>query len=200
MRTALDSRLAKGSGSAEEHAAAQARLYVAAPSFDEVYDQHFGFVWRTARGLGVPEANVDDAVQEVFMIVHRKLPSYEPRGSILSWLFAIARRVAKDCRRSNARRDAHELTAADSVSAGDDPQRNAATRQLLRIVEAFTEELDEDRRALFVLAQVEGLPLASVAQILGINPNTAYSRLQVLRKDLAGRLQPPTSEFGDRNG
>ncbi len=158
------------------------------PSFDQVYEDHFGFVWRSVRGMGVPEANVDDAVQDVFVVVHRKLPSYEPRGSIGSWLFGIARRVAKDYRRSVARRGTHDLQAAESVSASDDPSGNAETRQILRVVERFMDELDDERRAIFVLAQVEGLPVASVAQMLGLNPNTTYSRLQVLRKELTTRL------------
>src|SRR5262245_1929044 len=67
--------------------------------FDEAYARHFDFVWRNVRRLGVPEAEVDDAVQEVFLVVHRKLSSYAPRASLKAWIFGVVARVARDHRR-----------------------------------------------------------------------------------------------------
>ncbi len=64
------------------------------PAFDDVYTAHVGFVWRIARTLGVPAAALEDAVQDVFVVVHRRLPEFEPRAAITTWLFAITRRVA----------------------------------------------------------------------------------------------------------
>ena len=74
------------------------------PSFEELYDTYFAFAWRCARGLGVPPGNLDDAVQEVFIVIHRKLGDFRPNGSIQSWIFGIVRRVAKDFRRTEARK------------------------------------------------------------------------------------------------
>jgi RNA polymerase sigma-70 factor (ECF subfamily) len=64
------------------------------PSFDEVYAENFAFVWRVLRTFGLSEAQIEDAVQDVFFVVHRRLPDWEGRAAITTWLFAIARRVA----------------------------------------------------------------------------------------------------------
>ena len=77
------------------------------PSLEQWYRDHFAFVWRSARRLGVHRAQLDDAVQDVFMIVHRKLDSYEPHQSPQAWLFAITRRVAADHRRTARRKWNH---------------------------------------------------------------------------------------------
>ncbi|HSD87703.1 MAG TPA: sigma-70 family RNA polymerase sigma factor, partial [Kofleriaceae bacterium] len=76
----------------------------AAPSFDEVYAAHFAFVWRVLRTFGVPDAALEDAAQDVFVVVHRRLPEFEGRAAITTWLFAIARRVAGAHRRKDTGR------------------------------------------------------------------------------------------------
>src|SRR6185503_12095574 len=75
------------------------------PSFEEVYDAQFDFVWRSLRQMGVSEHDADDAVQDVFVVVHRKLPAFEPRATIKTWLFSIVLRVAQDHRRSARRKE-----------------------------------------------------------------------------------------------
>src|SRR5687767_14378132 len=81
-----------------------------APAFDEVYEAHVGFVWRVLRTFGVPEAVIEDAVQDVFIVVHRRLGEWQGRAAITTWLFAIARRVAGAHRR---RVDRHIERMAD---------------------------------------------------------------------------------------
>src|SRR5262245_19722044 len=68
-------------------------------SFKEVYDEHFRFVWRSLRRLGVPESDVADAVQDVFIVVHRRLGEFEGRSKVTTWLYGICYRVAHDRRR-----------------------------------------------------------------------------------------------------
>src|ERR1041384_5180517 len=80
------------------HALAEPRS-AAIPAFDEVYAAHVGFVWRVLRTFGVPDAQIEDAVQDVFVVVHRRLAEWEGRAAITTWLFAIARRVASTHRR-----------------------------------------------------------------------------------------------------
>src|SRR5262245_39607962 len=63
--------------------------------FEEVYDEHIDFVWRSLRLLGVADAQLDDAIQDVFVVVHRKLDTFEGRASIRTWIFGIALRVAR---------------------------------------------------------------------------------------------------------
>src|SRR6185436_19202677 len=68
--------------------------------FEEVYEQNVTFVWRSARRLGVADAAIDDVVQEIFVVVHRRLREFEGRSSLKTWLFAIVLRVVRDHRRS----------------------------------------------------------------------------------------------------
>jgi hypothetical protein len=85
------------------------------PHFDEIYRDHFAFVWRSARRLGVDASSLDDVVQEVFVIAHRRLPSFEGRSSVSTWLFGITLRVARDHRRSRARRPLDPHAEPDSL-------------------------------------------------------------------------------------
>src|SRR5262245_44836563 len=70
-----------------------------APTLDAIYEAHVAYVWRVVQRLGVPESSADDAVQDVFLVVHRKLDGFEGRSSIRTWLYGIALRVARDHRR-----------------------------------------------------------------------------------------------------
>lgn len=165
--------------------------------FSKVYADHFDFVWRAARGLGVNPANVDDVVQEVFLIVHRKLGALEHPEALRSWLFGIARRVCKDHRRSAARRGPHvELDHQRDVNPQGDPQAHAVGRQELRLVEKYVDDLDEENRALFFLALVEGLAIADAAKALKLNSNTTYSRVRVLRQELQALLSQDETVTG----
>jgi RNA polymerase sigma-70 factor (ECF subfamily) len=153
-------------------------------SFEAVYKAHFPFVWRCASALGVPEANLDDAVQEVFVVVHRKLGSFEPESALKSWLFGITRRVAKDYRRSLRRRGIRvSLTDARLEAHSADPHAEARRKEALRMVEGFVDTLDEERRDLFVLSEIEEMPVSEIAEVLRLNPNTLYSRLKIIKQD-----------------
>src|SRR3954470_18698677 len=74
-----------------------------------VYEAHVDFVWRGFRRLGVPASRLDDAVQDVFLVVHRRLDSFEVRSSVKTWLFGIALRVARDHHRSRRRKEPRGL-------------------------------------------------------------------------------------------
>ncbi len=160
------------------------------PTFEDVYAAQFEFVWRAARGLGMGPGNVDDVVQEVFLIVHRKLGTLESPAALRSWLFGITRRVCKDHRRSQARRGPHvELDQQREVDPGGDPQAHLVGRQALQVVERYVEGLEEENRALFFLTLLEGLPIADAARALNLNANTTYSRVRALRQELQGLLE-----------
>ena len=158
----------------------------AIPAFDAVYAAHVGFVWRVLRTFGVPEAQVEDAVQDVFVVVHRRLGEWQGRAAITTWLFAIARRVASAHRRRADRRTrelADELRDARIDDAGAvDPFAEASRAQAAATVLAILEQLDHDKRAVFVLVELEQLSVPEVARILGLNLNTAYSRLRLARQ------------------
>ncbi len=179
-----------GTGSVHDSPASSGSRRLLPLDFEEVYAEHFAFIWRSIRGLGVPPAAADDIAQDVFVIVHRKLDSLQSPQALKSWLFGIARRVCKDYRRSNMRRGPHlELDAQREVDGSSDPQQRAVSRQALGAVERFAESLDDERRAIFFLALIEGLPVSEVAETLGVNPNTTYSRVRVLRQELTQLLE-----------
>ena len=153
--------------------------------FESLYEEQFAFVWRTVRALGVPSAAVDDAVQEVFIVLHRRIPDYKPTASVRSWVFGVVRRVAKDFRRAGRRRgilvevnDTH--IRADAIN----PYISATRNQALAIVEDFARTLDEERRAVFVLSELEQMPVPEIASALALNLNTVYSRVRALRQGL----------------
>lgn len=153
------------------------------PGFDEVYTSHFDFVWRSVRRLGVPVSLLDDATQDVFVVVHRRLGDFEGRSSMKTWLFGIALRVAKDYRVRARRHDFADVDAdtlrAEAESADDTVER----REAARLLDTLLTSIDEERRPVFILAELEGVAVPEIAGLLQIPLNTAYSRLRLARAD-----------------
>ena len=133
---------------------AEARAHV--PEFADVFRQHFDFVWRTLRSLGVPESGVDDAVQDVFISVHRRLPEFEGRSALKTWIYSIAYHTAQNHRRSARRRETLPLEP-DLVSGAPGPGELAAGAQAGRFVLRFLDQLAPERRDVFVLCVLEEL-------------------------------------------
>jgi len=159
-----------------------------ARSLEEVYCRHLGFVWRSLAGLGVHEDLLEDAAHEVFMIVHRKLDTFDGSSTMTTWLYGIARRVAANHRRSNARtvrRRGIEHEPAASI-APDEGVRRSEAREL---VARFLDTLDPHAREIFRLRDVEGLRAPEIASLLGLNVNTVYSRSRATRKRFREHIQ-----------
>lgn len=148
--------------------------------FDEVYETHLGFVWRTLASLGVPEADLEDAAQEVFVVVHRRLDEFEGRAAITTWLFAIARRIASDRARKRARRE--RPVPADVADTSETPREAAQRAEARALLLELLDQLDDDKREVFVLVEIEQLPVKQVAGLLGLKLNTAWSRLRLARR------------------
>jgi RNA polymerase sigma-70 factor (ECF subfamily) len=150
--------------------------------FDALYRAHFPFVWRTLRRLGVMEAQLDDASQEVFVVVHRRFAEFQPDSSPKAWLYAIAQRVASDQRRT-VRRKGNLMPLHDDMPASEKtPLESAMRNQAGDIVLAFLQTLDTDRRTAFILAELEQMSAPEVARISGANVNTVYYRIASARK------------------
>jgi RNA polymerase sigma-70 factor (ECF subfamily) len=147
-------------------------------SFEEVYRASFDFVWRALRGMQVPEHALEDAAQEVFVVVLRRLPAFDGRSSVRTWLFEIALNVARNVRRSARRKGRSvpldEELAADSAS----PAAEAENRRALELVLAVMETLDEDQRIVLFLTEVEQLTSPEIAELVGANVNTVSTRLR----------------------
>lgn len=153
-------------------------------SFRELYEENFRFVWRSLRRLGVREGDVADAVQDVFLIVHRKLSEFEGRSKMTTWLFGICLRVARDRRRL-----AHERLRSEDdepvLEASDDRADVAATverRQGIAMVERLLNNLPDEQRTVFLLFELEGMSGEQIAESLGIPLGTVYSRLRIARE------------------
>jgi RNA polymerase sigma-70 factor, ECF subfamily len=153
----------------------------------DLYEQHFAFVWRSLRALGVQPALLDDAVQEVFLVVHRRGKDFEGRSAVRTWLFGIAYRVAANFRRSARRRPTDPLSE-DLTTDRPDPEQTAAQAEAARFVEAFLAELDDHLRAAFTACVLEEMSGREAAEALGVNVNTLASRLRIARERFAARM------------
>lgn len=165
------------------------------PAFVEVYEAHVRFVWRTLRRLGVPDKDCDDATQDVFLVVHRRLHEFRPDAPLEHWLFRITSRIARDHRRSGRRKSPaeHGLVAVDSADVEDAAQGSpvdAAERSAAaRLIRDLLQELDEPKREVFILAELEQLTAPEIAQALELPLNTVYSRLRRARLEFEAALE-----------
>jgi RNA polymerase sigma-70 factor (ECF subfamily) len=162
------------------------------PSFRALFDAELTYVWNALRRLGVHEADVEDIVHDVFLVVHRHLAAYDPSRPLRPWLFGICVRTASDYRRlARHRREAPPLEDEPPDSAPG-AEEMLARRQAQRLVTQALDVLDLDRRAVLILHDLEEQPMPVVAAALEIPLNTAYSRLRLARQDFAqavSRLQ-----------
>jgi RNA polymerase sigma-70 factor (ECF subfamily) len=161
--------------------------------FEALYRAHFNFVWRTLRRLGVPESALDDAAQEVFVVVHRRFADLVPDSSPKAWLYAIAQRVASDQRRSVRRKGNLLPLHGDMLARDRNPLESAIQSQANDLVLEFLESLDPDRRTAFILVELEQMSAPEVARIAAANLNTIYYRISSARKAFAVFVEQRTS-------
>lgn len=152
------------------------------------YDEHFDFVWRTLRRLGVPESVLDDAAQEVFVVAFRRQEDFEGRSSHRTWLYGIAWNRARELARSARRRPEHELPDILPPASGADAEQAAIESEALRLAYRLLDALAPERRAVLLMAEVDGMSAPEIAKILGISPNTVYSRIRLARRDFEAAL------------
>ena len=145
-----------------------------------VFAEHSPFVRRKLRQFGVSFADSDDAVQQVFLVVHRRFAAYLQIPFKRTWLFSVSRLVARTYHRGLRRADAQQrwLMAPSWV----DPEQVLMHREARRLVSGFLERLDESQRMPFYLADVEGLTAPEIAAELDVNINTVKSRLRAARR------------------
>lgn len=156
---------------------------VRTPSFEAVFRDEHDFVWRTLRHYGVPDPALDDATQDVFVVVHRRLPDFDGRGPLRSWLIGIARRVATRHRvRSDVRAQREApLGAVEPSASGPSPHTGAIRVEAVDFVSSFLDTLAPKLRDVFQLCEIEGMSAPEVADVLNIYVNTVYSRIRLAR-------------------
>jgi len=156
--------------------------------FDSVYAAHARFVWRSLARLGVPEHQVADATQDVFVVVHRKLAQFEGRSSLRTWLFGIAMRVASDWER-RARRHPSEPLVDNLEDKTDMPFERAARSEAVTTLHRLLAELSAEQRAVFILVELEQMSVPEAAAAVESNVHTVTSRLKVARRKFEMVLQ-----------
>jgi len=162
----------------------------------ELFLAHAPFVARFLARLGAQPADIDDLVQEVFLVAHRLGGFIPDRGRATTWLAHIAVRIASNARRTRRRRPEHQDDEAltQQLSPGADPQQRAEVTESLARVNRALAALDIDQRAVFVLFEVEGETCEAIALGLGVPVGTVYSRLYRARKDFQQAYDRMTKE------
>jgi RNA polymerase sigma-70 factor (ECF subfamily) len=144
-----------------------------------LYDAHAARVWRTALALGVEWRDVDDAVQDVFVVLHRRAGDFDGRSQVTTWIYGITRRVAADYRR-RGRRAPRIVEQVDIAAPCAEQARHDAIQELL----ALLERLPAEQREVFVLIELEGMTAPEVAALIAAPVNTVSSRLRLARRAL----------------
>jgi RNA polymerase sigma-70 factor (ECF subfamily) len=163
---------------------------VSVPSFESLYHEHFAFVWRTLFRLGVWQASVADAAQDVFLVIHRRQADLHGQDVARSWVYGIVVRVARDHRRSQLRKgqpnglDPDQISDPRATNAAEQVEQHQAVVLLNRLLDA----LDDDKREALVLVELEQMTVPEIAELLGVNANTIYTRLRAARQDFARAL------------
>lgn len=152
-----------------------------------LFTMHAPYVWNSLRRLGVPPPDLEDLTHDVFLQVQRHLGDYDTSRPVRPWLFAFALRIAsQDRRRAYRRREtASDEVARRAVDPAALPDARLAAEQDRQLVLAALDAIDLDRRAVFVLHEIDGVPMDEIAASLGIPVNTGYSRLRVARAEFA---------------
>lgn len=164
-----------------------------APSFANLYATQFGFVWSMARHLGVNAEELDDVVQDVFLVIHGRLNTLERPESIRSWIFGIVRRVVSGHHRAK-RADLNKRGTLQVVSEVFDSKPSTPQELLERSEQAgllwrLLEEVDPAKRQVFVLAEIREMTAPEIVEITGIPLSTVYARLRFARQELEEALQ-----------
>ena len=160
----------------------------------EAFEQHGPFVCRSLRYLGGREADLDDLLQEVFLVVSKRLNDYEERGRARAWLYSICARVVNTHRRKLRRERAREHGAASEHSMPAPQLEQLEDREALVLGWKLLEELPETQREVFVLYEVEDMPMSEIAHALGCPLQTVYSRLYKARERILAQVQRLAAE------
>ena len=151
-------------------------------TFERVFADHFPYVGRCLRYLGIPDADVEDACQEVFVVVHRRLGVFESPTALRAWIRQICVHVAQNQRRSRMRRREVHVAEPVEVAGPADQMHHLERTELRERLLLLLDELTDEQRTVFVLYEIERMTMADVASAAQCPLQTAYSRLHAARK------------------
>lgn len=151
----------------------------------QLFKQFAPFVASFLLRMGISRTDLDDVIQDVFLVAH-KLGGYTPGpAKPTTYLANIALRAATTHRRKGRVRSfvrPNEEVVGGAAAEVHDPERAADGQRRLRMLQAALERLDDDKRAIFIMAEIHGETVVAIAAGLGIPVDTAYSRLRAARK------------------
>jgi RNA polymerase sigma-70 factor (ECF subfamily) len=154
------------------------------PELAELYEQQLRYVWRCLRSLGVADRDLDDAIQDLFLVVQKKLPEFDGGVSPKTWLYAIAIRIARRYKERSTlarqRVESDEEQLNRSVAASD-TEADAERQRRLALARLALDALDDDKREAFVFSQIEQMSANEISEITGVPVNTVYSRIRAAR-------------------
>jgi RNA polymerase sigma-70 factor (ECF subfamily) len=172
------------------------------PSFARVYNEYFGFVWSCVRRLGVGADELDDVVQDVFIVIHARLSTLQQPESIRSWIYGITRRTASTYHRAKRAKMANSsaLDAQTDLQYPQPPSPHELAEQSdqVRLLWELLAKLDPAKREVFVLADLDDMTVPEIASALAIPLNTAYSRLRIARQELEEALARHNARLSQR--
>jgi RNA polymerase sigma-70 factor (ECF subfamily) len=162
----------------------------ACASPEQAFERHFAMVWRSLRRLGVPASALDDAAQDVFLVLHRRWLDFQHQSSLKTWIYGILLRVASDHKRRARRERARWSPEPSEIeSPNETPDRILQQREASRLLHIALGQLDDKERQMLVLVDLEESSVVDAAEALGINLNTAYSRLRRGRQSFEKALR-----------
>ena len=161
----------------------------------QVFDEHAPYVFRVLRYFGVRDADLEDVCQEVFVTVHRKIDGFEGLSSVRTWLYRICQHAASDhFRRAHVRREVVMDVVGSDVAEKQNVRDAALEVEARSTLEFLLERLDEPKRRVFVLYEIEGMTMREVCEVLDCPLQTAYSRLHAARAVLTEALATDAKE------
>jgi RNA polymerase sigma-70 factor, ECF subfamily len=157
-----------------------------APAFAEVHRDHARFVWLALQRLGIWPRDLDDTFQEVFLVVHRRLHTFDGSSHMRSWLHGICVHVASDYRRRAHRRRetlTDDLLGLGGATQGKSPEELVAVGEERQQLRRVLDSMPPEKRAVFVMFEIDGLPCHEIGECLGVPVGTVYSRIHAARKE-----------------
>jgi RNA polymerase sigma-70 factor, ECF subfamily len=157
--------------------------------FRRLFDGEYDYVHHSLRRLGVQDRDLEDLAHDVFVEVFKSLARYDRARPIKPWLFAFAFRIASDYRRLARHRTGLGIEDDDAVSKAPSAEDIASGREAARLVNRALDAMPMEQRAVFVLYEIDEVPMKEIAESIGIPANTAYSRLRLARATFAAHAE-----------
>jgi RNA polymerase sigma-70 factor (ECF subfamily) len=160
------------------------------PRFREVYEQSFEMVWRYATFHGVPPMSLDDVVQEVFIVVHGRMETFEGRSSLRGWVMGVAHNVVRDYLRKRGNRPAGDrLEDEEQIQGAEDgPAEAVEKKRAALLLDEILSKMNDDQREVFILSEIEQLSAPEISRALQVNENTVRTRLRAARQEFEAAI------------